>query len=569
MATLQDVLIGLGFDVDASGLNEVDAAVQRAANGARNLGDKLRTAVGWIAGLATGGAMGYLVHQNMEFEKLNSMLITAEGSAEGATAAFAKIQKFAAKTPYDLAQVTEAYIKLKNLGLEPTEEAMTAYGNTASSMGKDLMQMIEAVADASTGEFERLKEFGIKASQSGEEVSFTFKGVTKKVKKDSSSIQKYLMGIGLKDFAGSMDRQSRTLEGRWGNLQDNISALARAVGTSGFFDALKDITGELVKMTSGGEDAAKVLGRTMGSALRQAWRFLNDVARMAREAYNALGQFEGLKKIALQLGLAIAAIKLGAFIALVAQAGPPLTAFVASLTLAAAAPYALAAALIAIGLMIQDFYVWLNGGEAALGGWFDFWYNFPNPVATAVLFVWEELQKLPAAMGAGTEGMLGWLYGFVASGTDLFGGFVSGVLRDVGSLGAGTLAALMGAGSAIIGWLSGIQKQVLGMIAGITGAIGGIPQTVAGALGQMGHLADLVARVSGDRTAGLAPGPRPALAGGGSVNQTINNTAHVGVTLPAGTSNPAAIGRAAGGAVGGALRGEAARTARNAPKPLR
>jgi hypothetical protein len=38
-------------------------------------------------------------------------------------------------------------------------------------MGKDMMQMIEAVADASTGEFERLKEFGIKASKQGDQVA--------------------------------------------------------------------------------------------------------------------------------------------------------------------------------------------------------------------------------------------------------------------------------------------------------------------------------------------------------------------------------------------------------------
>ena len=35
-------------------------------------------------------------------------------------------------------------------------------------MGKSLNQMIEAVADATTGEFERLKEFGIKARTHGE-----------------------------------------------------------------------------------------------------------------------------------------------------------------------------------------------------------------------------------------------------------------------------------------------------------------------------------------------------------------------------------------------------------------
>ena len=36
-------------------------------------------------------------------------------------------------------------------------------------MGKDLSQMIEAVADATTGEFERLKEFGIKAGKEGDD----------------------------------------------------------------------------------------------------------------------------------------------------------------------------------------------------------------------------------------------------------------------------------------------------------------------------------------------------------------------------------------------------------------
>jgi diaminopimelate decarboxylase len=69
------------------------------------------------------------------------------------------------ETPFGLAQATQGFVKMKALGLDPTRAALTSFGNTASAMGKDLNQMIEAVADASTGEFERLKEFGIKASR--------------------------------------------------------------------------------------------------------------------------------------------------------------------------------------------------------------------------------------------------------------------------------------------------------------------------------------------------------------------------------------------------------------------
>ena len=41
-----------------------------------------------------------------------------------------------------------------------------------------LDDMVEAVADATTGEFERLKEFGIRASSQGDKVALTFRGVT-------------------------------------------------------------------------------------------------------------------------------------------------------------------------------------------------------------------------------------------------------------------------------------------------------------------------------------------------------------------------------------------------------
>jgi hypothetical protein len=157
-----------------------------------------------------------------EFDVINASLITMTGSTENAARAFGQIQQFAATTPYDLQQVSQAFVKLKALGLDPSEEALRSYGNTASAMGKSLDQFIEAVADASTMEFERLKEFGIKARQEGDNVSLTFRGVTTTIGKNADEIQGYLLAIGQTEFAGAMAERAATLDGAFSNLSDTV-----------------------------------------------------------------------------------------------------------------------------------------------------------------------------------------------------------------------------------------------------------------------------------------------------------------------------------------------------------
>lgn len=193
-----------------------------------------------IAGLGAGIGLvqmiGQLVSAQREFDKLNSQLITATGSTENAGRAFKALKEFAASTPFSLTEVTKAFIQLRNLGLTPSERALTAYGNTASAMGKDLNQLIEAVADASTGEFERLKEFGIKSKQEGDRVKFTFQGVTTSVGKNAAEIEEYLTRLGETKFAGGMALQASTLDGAISNLGDTWDATLRTVNQSGFGD---------------------------------------------------------------------------------------------------------------------------------------------------------------------------------------------------------------------------------------------------------------------------------------------------------------------------------------------
>ena len=63
--------------------------------------------------------------------------------------------EFANKTPFETDSVVEATVRLQSYGIE-AESVMTQIGDMAGVMNKDLMQAVEAVADAQTGELERL-----------------------------------------------------------------------------------------------------------------------------------------------------------------------------------------------------------------------------------------------------------------------------------------------------------------------------------------------------------------------------------------------------------------------------
>ena len=192
-----------------------------------------------VAMAAAAVSLTKLISVTREFDKLNAGLITATQSAEGAAVAFEALQDFAANTPYDLAQVTDSFTKLVNYGLDPSERALMSYGNTASALGKDLNQMVEAVADAATGEFERLKEFGIRSSKEGDQVKFTFRGVSESVRFNAAEIEQYLIKLGENNFSDAMTNRMSTLDGAISNLGDEWDSLYRNISQLGVGDLIE------------------------------------------------------------------------------------------------------------------------------------------------------------------------------------------------------------------------------------------------------------------------------------------------------------------------------------------
>lgn len=278
------------------GWREADAEIKAARQSAENAsasGGKLERGFGGALEVAKGFVIAKIaehiaeigsktIETATEFERLRSVLTTLQGSEAGGAAQFAQLKKFSTDTPYELSEVVESFAKLKSQGLDPSNAALTSYGNTAAAMGKSLDQMIEAVADAAMGEYERLKEFGIKAVDAGDKVIFNFKGQATEVKKNSADIQAYLQKIGNTDFAGAMDRQMDTLGGKFSNLADAAASFADEIGQGGLSAGLKEAMDAMTGATGSSSELAHGIGQVLGTNIRT----IVDVVRTMKDAFN-------------------------------------------------------------------------------------------------------------------------------------------------------------------------------------------------------------------------------------------------------------------------------------------
>lgn len=233
-----------GYNTVAGQIDNLASKGTKAEKATASLTAKLgAAAAGFLSLGAAIKAVNALVETNRQFEKLRAGLVTATGSVEGMEQAWAALMQYAMDTPYGIEQVTASFTKLINYGLTPSEEAMTSYGDTAAAMSKSLDQMIEAVADAATGEFERLKELGIKAKNNGDTITFTFRGVATTVKNSSKEIEQYLIDLGKTNFGGAMQRQMNTLDGSIANLSDTWEIFKYNLSDGAFADMASSAIG--------------------------------------------------------------------------------------------------------------------------------------------------------------------------------------------------------------------------------------------------------------------------------------------------------------------------------------
>jgi hypothetical protein len=241
------ILAKMAVEITANSA-QFKSELSKANTSLKSFGSELKFISGsvktFFAANIIGGIGREIFNTTSQFQKLGAVLTNALGSRSAAQRSLKDIVEFSSKTPFQVAELTQSYVKLVNQGFKPTITQLRQLGDLAASTGKNFDQLTEAIIDAQTGEFERLKEFGIRASKNGDIVTFTFKGVEKQVNFTAGAIREYITSLGdLQGVSGSMAAISGTLEGKMSNLGDNVDRLLTFVGnsSSGLVGGLLDL----------------------------------------------------------------------------------------------------------------------------------------------------------------------------------------------------------------------------------------------------------------------------------------------------------------------------------------
>lgn len=269
-------------------------------------------AIAGSAAAVTGGAfLGSVIRTSAKFEDFQAVLETTEGSAEKARSALAWVSNFATTTPYELDETTQAFVRLRAYGLDPTRGMLRTLGDASSALSKPILQAVEAMADAVTGENERLKEFGITASKRRNEITYAWtqdgKTLTKTVDASNKAmIASTIEAIFNSRYAGAMERRSKTFNGMTSNLADSWTRFQQQVGEAGPFAAAKGFLGGLLGALDGNSAASKRLAGIMGGEMT---RGINLAVGAIRDLVAEQGGAEGFAR---NVGSAISAAA-GAF----------------------------------------------------------------------------------------------------------------------------------------------------------------------------------------------------------------------------------------------------------------
>lgn len=209
--------------------------------------------------------------------------------------------EFANKTPFETDSVVEATVRLQSYGIE-AQSVMTQIGDMAGVMNKDLMQAVEAVADAQTGELERLKEFGITKAMITAKGAELYKNQTIVDNKghivDQEKFNDALFALMEDRFKGGMEIQAKSYKG----LMSTISGvwktgLAQMAGISGTgeiiegsaFDSAKEglnwIANKMQDMSKSGtfEKIGKKIGSTVQTGIKYGKKVI-DVAKKIKDS---------------------------------------------------------------------------------------------------------------------------------------------------------------------------------------------------------------------------------------------------------------------------------------------
>lgn len=255
--------------------NSTDKASSKSLAGAIAQGTVMANVFSKLGSAALSAAEGFIssgIEYNAQIEKYTTGFTNMLGSAEAAQQVMSQIQEDAAKTPFDVASLTQANQYLISAGENASYARSTimALGDAVSATGggndelNRMSQNLQQIANTGKATTADIKQFayagidvyGILADYTGksttevQNMTISYDLLTQALQAASEEGGRYY---------GSMDTQSQTMNGRVSTLKDNVKQLAGLM-TGDLSSGIGVAIGKLNDMVVAAQEAYKLDG---------------------------------------------------------------------------------------------------------------------------------------------------------------------------------------------------------------------------------------------------------------------------------------------------------------------
>jgi len=319
-----------------------------------------KVAAGVTALIGAAKGLSGIVKIGANFQDLQDSLNAVFGSAEKGAKAFDRIKKFSLETQFGVDTLTNAFIQLKGAGVEPTEELLMTFADTAS-VTTDQMGTFQAALDlvsrSTAGglgleDLNRLADRGIPVFQIlQEQLGITRLEVSEfgKTTEGANRIIEALTDGLNQRFGGTLQTKLDNVSVRFSNMKIAIENLAAAIfeklepAISASLDRLTGLAAAAEQFVSEAQSIDEVVGR-INTALEPFHNFMTLLL-------NVIGGIVALRIARIFLTFATAIAKATTSLRNMMQHGVnPFKGGLASIT-----KFIRGSFLIAIGAMIFDF----------------------------------------------------------------------------------------------------------------------------------------------------------------------------------------------------------------------
>jgi len=240
-------------------LNAIDNT-SKAFSGVKGSILSLRNA---LIGLGVGAIIKPIIDITKEFETLRTTLRFVTGSVEGGQRAFGLLRNLSKQTQFSTKELADTFITLQNSGIEPTDELLRTFIDTASATANSLdtlNDLTRLFAKGATGagigsqSLSQLASKGIPVFQILEKELGLTRSQLNKFADDAEGSAVILEALerGLANtFGGASSQRAGDLAIVFKNLFENLKDVADLLGTDGgFSNSFKELLksfGELLK----------------------------------------------------------------------------------------------------------------------------------------------------------------------------------------------------------------------------------------------------------------------------------------------------------------------------------